>query len=443
MSIKTSWPRLLLCIAALQACGGDDDAGMDAGSFPEDASSVPDTGSSPDATTPDAGLADGGTPPDASRPEDASMPVDAGPECEPGAMRVAPCGNCGMGQEVCSEDGYWESAGTCLNEGECAPGELETESLPLCAERSRLCSASCEWGAWDETEPAGECEPGRTRSVPADCGAGEFRDELCSTSCVWEASGPCTPDACGGTRRYSPADAEEICIPGGRFVRGSTLRVDTQPVSEIFISSHYIDRYPVTVRRYRECYEAGVCGPPYSPSFLTADLDALEEHVGVVVPTSDARRFCEWQGGRLPTEAEWERAARGPAPREVPFPWGSDYPSCGRFMSPRCPGWDAHVSSSAFLGSPGRFYEFPDLDSYYGVSLMFVSGREVTADGYDLVFYRESEGESDPWNRPAAIDATRAVRGIIYQEWSTDDERFLFDRYAGTRGTIRCARDAT
>ena len=74
---------------------------------------------------------------------------------------------------------------------------------------------------------------------------------------------------------------------------------------------------------------------------------------------------------------------------------------------------------------------------------MFVSGREVTADGYDLVFYRESEGESDPWNRPAAIDATRAVRGIIYQEWSTDDERFLFDRYAGTRGTIRCARDAT
>ena len=45
MSIKTSWPRLLLCIAALQACGGDDDAGMDAGSFPEDASTRPsDTG---------------------------------------------------------------------------------------------------------------------------------------------------------------------------------------------------------------------------------------------------------------------------------------------------------------------------------------------------------------------------------------------------------------
>lgn len=101
-----------------------------------------------------------------------------------------------------------------------------------------------------------------------------------------------------------------------------------QSAHEVYLSDYWLDRREVTVARYRACADAGVCvAPPYAEGAERFDRPELPV---VLVSWNDARRFCEWSGGRLPTEAEWERAARGPGDvaRGVAgrrFPWGNVY----------------------------------------------------------------------------------------------------------------------
>jgi formylglycine-generating enzyme required for sulfatase activity len=92
---------------------------------------------------------------------------------------------------------------------------------------------------------------------------------------------------------------------------------------EVYLSDFWIDRTEVTVARYRRCVAAGACDePPYASGGRRFDRPELPV---VLVTWGDAQRFCAWAGGRLPTEAEWERTARGPAPIGRRYPWGHVY----------------------------------------------------------------------------------------------------------------------
>ena len=96
---------------------------------------------------------------------------------------------------------------------------------------------------------------------------------------------------------------------------------EEHPAHEVFLSDFWMDRTEVTVAQYRRCVAAGPClEPPYASGATRFDHPNFPV---VNVSWYDATNYCTWAGGRLPTEAEWERAARGLKGRR--FPWGNVY----------------------------------------------------------------------------------------------------------------------
>jgi formylglycine-generating enzyme required for sulfatase activity len=115
--------------------------------------------------------------------------------------------------------------------------------------------------------------------------------------------------------------APAVLIPAGTFIMGDD---ENSPRREIFVSTFYMDKYEVTVGRYAAFLKAnGNVKPP--EEWDTANIQIGAELPVVGVDWRDADGYCRSTGKRLPTEAEWERAARGDDERK--YPWGSDAPT--------------------------------------------------------------------------------------------------------------------
>jgi formylglycine-generating enzyme required for sulfatase activity len=126
------------------------------------------------------------------------------------------------------------------------------------------------------------------------------------------------------------------CVPGGPFTRGSerhhlclqqgvkrTRLIDTSPVAEIGAQTFYLDLTEVTYQAYQACVAAGQCAKARGPVYR--DFDRPRQPMAGV-SWYDAVAFCRAQGKHLPTEAEWEKAARGPDGH--PAPWGDAPATC-------------------------------------------------------------------------------------------------------------------
>jgi formylglycine-generating enzyme required for sulfatase activity len=110
-------------------------------------------------------------------------------------------------------------------------------------------------------------------------------------------------------------------IPEGDFIMGAEeLLPDARPVHRVFVSLFWLDRYQVTNAQYRRCVEAGGCLPPKDQQAF--DDAEQAQHPVTNVTWGQARIYCQWKGKRLPTEAEWEKAARGTDGRR--YPWGNN-----------------------------------------------------------------------------------------------------------------------
>ena len=115
------------------------------------------------------------------------------------------------------------------------------------------------------------------------------------------------------------------CVPGGWFARGADDGPENaRPSARVWVDTFYMDRYEVTYAEYRACVKAKKC-PDAGPHYR--DFNRPRQPINGV-SWYDAVAYCEAQGKRLPTEAEWERAARGPGGKL--HSWGDEPATCER-----------------------------------------------------------------------------------------------------------------
>jgi iron(II)-dependent oxidoreductase len=188
-----------------------------------------------------------------------------------------------------------------------------------------------------------------------------------------------------------------VCVPAGEFLMGSTnddpgAHVDEEPRHTVYLDAFWIDKTEVTNAQYRQCVEAGACWELIC--WDDPDLNAPDQPA-VCVTWEDAGDYAAWVGGRLPTEAEWEKACRGTDRRF--YPWGNSLPNCDRANHGDCVGHSVAVGS--YLGGA----------SPYGVLNMAGNAAEWVADGYLRDYYSQSPARNP--RGPESEQIARVWRG--------------------------------
>ncbi|NPV74801.1 MAG: SUMF1/EgtB/PvdO family nonheme iron enzyme [Anaerolineae bacterium] len=237
-----------------------------------------------------------------------------------------------------------------------------------------------------------------------------------------------------GAQRLSPLDGiVQVYIPAGNFQMGRSASgdelSDDQPQHTVWLDAFWIGLTPATNAAYSLCVASGDCKPPCSPETNPHYYDPVyASHPVVYVTWQAAQDYCRWAGGRLPTEAEWERAAGGDGWRE--YPWGEADPA------------ENLANLGGFNESTMPVGSFPEGASPFGVLDMGGNVREWTADWYAPDYYPVSPA-ANPQGPPTGTE--RVLRGASWNDpWYYAK---LTRRYAhapdsaGANRGFRCAFD--
>ncbi len=222
-----------------------------------------------------------------------------------------------------------------------------------------------------------------------------------------------------------------VLIPAGEFSMGSDKGDDDeQPIHRVFIDSFYIDKFEVTNGRFAKFVEAVQIEPPWGFKDKETPVVHIDQPVRWV-NWMDAMGYCLWAGKRLPTEAEWEKAARGTDGRL--YPWGNDAPTPAHAVF----GLKEGADTVSAIGNRDKG------KSPYGVHDMAGNLYEWTIDWYDEQFYSKNPAINP---RGPAEGTAKVQRGGSYTNapyrlrstFRTKGDPTEHDPNVG----FRCAQDA-
>jgi iron(II)-dependent oxidoreductase len=247
-----------------------------------------------------------------------------------------------------------------------------------------------------------------------------------------------------------PAHDEMVLIPAGEFLMGSNKKVDKvayqaeMPQRNVYLDAYEIDKYEVTTVQYLKYVLANNMDPQVDWKFDGGNFqDTMANHPIMHVTWFDADAYCRWAGKRLPTEAEWEKAARGEDGRI--YPWGNQPAGLTRANFGRT------GLSGPVRDRPERLLLYPPIisvDKYdnavspYGLFQTVGNVAEWVADWYDKDYYKTGpdrnpkgpeRGTHKGFRGGGWIDSTPAVRTT--QRNGTDPKTSM--NWLG----FRCARD--
>ncbi len=224
----------------------------------------------------------------------------------------------------------------------------------------------------------------------------------------------------------------QVYVPAGEFMMGDNGDPKSReyPLHPVYLNGYWMDQVEVTNAMYETCVNSGECFPPvprlnpYYGNWIYRNLPV------VYVNWYGAELYCAWTGRHLPTEAEWEKAARGTDARY--YSWGNSR------ATPRLANF-----AEALIGEPLSAYRYPLGASPYGVLNMGGNVREWTSDWFFNKFYLNS-----PYKNPTGPETgtERSLRGGAYD--AQEDDITTFRRYkhepdsAGLSRGFRCAENA-
>jgi formylglycine-generating enzyme required for sulfatase activity len=201
----------------------------------------------------------------------------------------------------------------------------------------------------------------------------------------------------------------QLFVPAGTVYMGGldVLRdSDEIPPHKVQINAFWIDQVEVTNGMYSLCVDVGTCRPPVNLSsdnrFDYFGNPEFRDYPVVQVSWTDANVYCQWAGRRLPTEAEWERAARGDDMRT--FPWGDEPPNANNSNSGNSVGDTSRVGSYAEGASP------------FGALDMAGNVWEWVADFYKANYYESSPAENPSGPENTTGNNFRVIRGGSFQD---------------------------
>lgn len=268
------------------------------------------------------------------------------------------------------------------------------------------------------------------------------------------------------------APPEMALIPAGEYrmgtAEGSDGLADEHPERLVFLHAFFLDRFEVTNQDYADFVQSTGHRPPANNNPASTIWDdvmyphAIAKHPVVNVSWDDAVAYCRWSGKRLPTEAEWEKAARGTDGRR--YPWGNDWSwrkaNSASYWAGQTIEFQSGADWEAFWvkGDGARLVKekgikgevltlpvgsFPDGTSPYGIQDLAGNAAEWVQDWYDPNYYRSAPLSDPSGPERGAIKSMRGgswLKPAVSLRTSDRDWGLMDSRPSGTG--FRCAKDS-